>query len=476
MRELKHQHKYVIFSGIIVFIKDSIIPLFVILASVGKKIVNKHGGKYILVLLVIVFFVLIIGLAILKWKRNVYSIEGESIYIKDGIFKTHERVLHFSQVHSADISSSLVQRLFNVYKLEIDTAGGDDKSEISILLPRDEAMEIKNIVFNKHKKEDENKEQVLQEESTKKITSSLNDLFIMATLSGRILVGFFIIIAFYSKIDDVLPKEFKRRVQVYSEGVITGAKGISVIKYVVVLVFIMIVISWIISIIVTIIKYYNFTVTREEDIIKLSYGLFDKKEVTIPIRRIQSLIIIEGIIKKPLGYFSLNVETIGYGKDKGESTMICPIARRRMLNKFFEDILPEMNITYDLRKSPKKALKAYMFFRSLDEFVLMAIIAVFVPYGYYIFITGPFLVFWHYIKFNDNGLYYADNFVVMTYRSLSKKTVIINKECIQSTETLQNIFQKKKDIAKYKVAIAGDILGKSYEVEYMDINYLKDIG
>ena len=198
--------------------------------------------------------------------------------------------------------------------------------------------------------------------------------------------------------------------------------------------------------------------------------MFNKEEVTIPVNRIQSLIIVEGVIKKPLGYFSLKVQTIGYGKDKSESTMLCPIAKRKLLNKFFEDILPEMNITYDLRNSPGKALKGFLLFRLLDEVIVIGLIDIFVPYGYYIFLLIPILLFWQYLRFKDNGLYYGNDFVVMSYRKLSRKTVIIHKDCIQSFEKVQNIFQKRKAIAKYKVTIAGDSLGKSYVVRYMNEN------
>ena len=458
MRELKHPHKFIIVSQIFQSIKNSIVPLILFLISIGSKIPQKYGGNYTEILVVIIFLVIIIILAIVKWKRNFYFVESGGMYIKYGIFEMHERTVPFSQVHSADISSSMIQRLFNVYKLEIDTPGGDKNSEISIFLTKEEALRVKNIIFKANKNEDE--VEIIKEKDTKKFTSSLKDLFVMATMSTRILAGFFIITAFYSKIDDIVPKEFKRRAQVFTDNMMKGVNGISLIKYIVTVIFIILFISWIISVILTIIKYYQFTVTREEDNIKLSYGFFDKKEVTIPIKRIQSLIIVEGVIKKSLGYFSLNVETIGYGKDKGESTMICPIAKRKVLDKFFEDILPEMNITYELTKSPRKALKGFLLYRLLDDFIIMTLIAFFAPYGYYIFLLVPILVIWHYIRFIDNGLYWGDDFVVMRYRRLARETVIIQKECIQSMEKIQNIFQKKNAIVKYKVTIAGDNLGK----------------
>jgi len=472
MRELKHPHKFIIFSGLFQFIKNSIVPLIIFLLSIGSKIPKKYGGNYTEVIVIFVFFVIVTALAILKWKRNVYNVGPEGMYVKYGIFEVHERTVPFSQVHTADISSSIVQRLFNVCKLEIDTSGGDAKSEISIFLTRQEALRIKEIIFKVKRNEDQF--EIREEKNIKKLTSSLKDLFVMATFSTRILAGFFIITAFYSKIDDILPKEFKKNAQEYTDNIMKGVNGVNIIKYIITLIISILFISWVISIVLTIIKYYKFTVIREEDNIKLSYGLFNKKEVTIPVKRIQSLIIVEGVIKKSLGYFSLNVETIGYGKDKGESTMICPIAKKTVLDKFFRDILPEMNITYKLEKSPRKALKGYLLFRLVPEFIVMAIVAYFVSYGYYICLLIPILVSLYYIRFIDNGMYCSDKFIVMRYRKLSRETVIIQKDCIQSMEKIQNLFQKNKAVAKCKVTIAGDISGSSYTVKYMDEKVIKD--
>jgi len=73
--------------------------------------------------------------------------------------------------------------------------------------------------------------------------------------------------------------------------------------------------------------------------------------------------------------------------------------------------------------------------------------------------------------YRNNG----DDLVVMRCRNLSRVTVIIQRECVQSMEKKQNIFQKRKAIAKYKVTISGDIVGKSYKIGYMDERYIEDI-
>jgi putative membrane protein len=474
MSEIKHTHKFTIFSEGFRYIKNSIVPLFLFLISAASEYLKKYGGNYVAILVVAVFLLVIIGLAIVKWKKKIYCIQDEGIYIRNGIFEMHERTVPFSQVHTADISSSIVQRLFNVCKLDIDTAGGKAKeSEISILLSKQEALRVKSLIFNVNKKRAE--EEVEVGIKIKKFTTSTKDLFVMASMSSNMLAGIFIIIVFYMNIVDKIPDAVKRKAKAFSYNLIEDFNSKGMITYIVALILVALFISWSVSVIITVIKYYGFTVTREEDNIRLSYGLLNKKEVTIPVSRIQSITIVEGIIKKSFGYFSLNVETIGYGKDKGESTMLCPIAKKKVLDNFFQDILSEMDINYELVKSPRKALKGFILFRLLDDIIIMSIIAIFAPYGQFIFILLPIIAIWNYIKFIDNGIYYDDDFIVMRYRRAARETVIIQKECIQSIEKRQNVFQKRKAVAKYKVNIAGDILGESYTVGYINQNYLEDI-
>ncbi|MBU3189970.1 PH domain-containing protein [Clostridium bowmanii] len=478
MRELKNSHKFIIFSETFKFIKNIVVPFvifFILIVSIGFKVSGKYGGNYTVISVVIIAVLLVIILATVRWKKNGYYLDDDVLSIKHGVFMTHERMVPFSQVQSADISSSVIQRLFNVRKLEIDTARGEDRIEISILLSKEEALRVKSIIF-KENRNSANVE-IMEGANIKKINCSVKDLFMMSLMSSGILAGFFMIINAYFKIQDIASKEVMRKVQVFSEDAIKGINTTSMIKYRVTLIFIMLLILWMISVIATIIKYYKFTVIRNEDNIKLSYGLFDKKEVTIPVKQIQSLTLVEGVIKKSLGYFSLKVDTAGYGEvgEGGGSTVICPSGKREVINKFFQDILPEMNITYDLIKSPREALMGFLVFRLLIECVVMSLVAIYVPYGYYIFILVPILAIWHYISFIDNGLYSNKDFVILRYRNLSRKTVIIKKDCIKSIQKEQNTLQKKKAIAKYRVIIPGDGFGKLYSVGYMDENYVEDI-
>ncbi|MGK0465696.1 PH domain-containing protein [Clostridium sp.] len=468
MEQLKHSHKFMIFSIIFKFLIHMIIPFIIFVVGMGSvdlKFSQKYGGDFAVGTGVIATVVVII-LAIVKWSKNKYSLVDDVMTIEYGVFITHERIVPLSQMLSADISSSLIQRLFNVCRIEIDTARGEERSEIYFFLSKQEAVKIKNTIFRAN--ENSVEVQIIEGTPIKKFECSLRDLFVSTTMSSRILAGVFIIIEGYFKIEDLVPKVFMKRAQVFGVDTIKGVNASSTIRYKIAIIFIIMFISGMVSVIANIIKYYKFTVIRQEDNIKLSYGLFDKKEVCIPVKQIQSTTIVEGFTKKPLWYFSLKVNTIGNGENGGGSIMICPNAKVGVLNKFFQDILPEMNISYDLIKSPRKALFGFLLVRVLIYSIVISLIAMYVPYGYYVFLLLPILVIWNYVSFNDNGIYWGDHFVIMRYRKLSRKTIIINKECIKSIDKEQSYFQKKKSICKYEVTITGDNFGKSYSVGYVN--------
>lgn len=289
------------------------------------------------------------------------------------------------------------------------------------------------------KNKEENEYEFEIEERVREFTACLKDLVIMQIIPGSLLVGIFIILSFYFKMQNII-------------------------------IFTMLFISWIVYVFITIIKSYNFKVVRQGYNIKLSYGLFHKMEKIISVKTIQSLIIVEGVIKKPLGYLSIKVETMKYGKNKGEIITICPIAKSNLLDNFLKDIIPEMNIEYELRTSKGKALNGFILTRLLEGILVISLVSSFLPYGYYGFLLIPILLVWKNISFKDNGLYFGDDFVVMRFRKLGRSTVIICKDCIQSFEKEQNIFQKKNAIAKYTVTIAVGSAGKSYKVGYIGEN------
>lgn len=88
----------------------------------------------------------------------------------------------------------------------------------------------------------------------------------------------------------------------------------------------------------TILKYCSFEITKQGNELFIQRGLLERKEMTIPLHRIQALKVEENIFRQPFGLLAVSVEIAGgeAGKDqKSVSTVLFPLLRRKELRDFW---------------------------------------------------------------------------------------------------------------------------------------------
>ncbi|MFP3489650.1 PH domain-containing protein, partial [Staphylococcus sp. SIMBA_130] len=75
---------------------------------------------------------------------------------------------------------------------------------------------------------------------------------------------------------------------------------------------------WLLGIAGTMIKYGKFAITKVGDELFITRGLLEKKQITIPLKRIQAVGIAESVIRQPFGFVTVFVEVAGGALDSGE--------------------------------------------------------------------------------------------------------------------------------------------------------------
>lgn len=103
-------------------------------------------------------------------------------------------------------------------------------------------------------------------------------------------------------------------------------------------VFILILLAWLLSLFGTIIRFSGFHLRREGDSIKISRGLFEKQQLSIPLKRIQAVKVVEGLLRQPLGVVSVQVVSISNIGAKGEGKVLFPLLPRAEL---YSTIVPK---------------------------------------------------------------------------------------------------------------------------------------
>ena len=92
------------------------------------------------------------------------------------------------------------------------------------------------------------------------------------------------------------------------------------------------------------IKYFNFTVSRSPDGLRLRFGLAKTETRTVPPGRVQAIEYIEPLLWRRWGWVRLRVNIAGIGgadsNGRNDETLLIPVATREVLRNAFADFIP----------------------------------------------------------------------------------------------------------------------------------------
>lgn len=399
----------------------------------------------------------------LSWFRFTYKVENNELQIHHGIFIRKERHISKNRIQSIDLTASIIHRLFKLVKVQIDTAGSGEGAEASlsaVKLADGEKLRA-DLKMSEQKLIDE--EQPIPNEPSSTIT--FKRLFLAGSTSGSIGVILAIVLFGFSEVEQFIPNQFYDNTLQW----IIGLSIILLIGLVVIGLFIL----WIIGIAGTMIKYGNFTITKKNDELFITRGLLEKREQTIPLRRIQAVGIKESIIRQPLGFVTVFAEVAGGSMDSNEEfNILFPIMKKSEVEHFLQTYLPAyVGITEEFQHLPKQSLKYYLI-RSVTPVLLLSVglwyfFPKFILMSIVLIVASIFLGL---LRYKDAGYRLGKNRLTIVYRQLlSKTTMIIYKKRIQSFERKQHIIQKMDDLATMHIAIIGVLgLGTHYNIKDMD--------
>lgn len=66
------------------------------------------------------------------------------------------------------------------------------------------------------------------------------------------------------------------------------------------------IVAYIIGTIITMIRFYGFSVMLENEQLKIEFGLFNKKKVTVPTKRLQAVVERQSYIRRLFGYTAIH--------------------------------------------------------------------------------------------------------------------------------------------------------------------------
>jgi putative membrane protein len=406
----------------------------------------------------------------LSWQATTYEVSGDAFRLRQGIIQKNERTIPLDHVQSVDTVQGVIQRLFDVVEVRIETAGGGASEPDASLsaLDRASAEALRREIA------DSSREPVEIEEATgPTVLRHLNtrDLLIAGATSGQIGVAFSLVAVasqLFDELGNFLSEDLIRRT-------FETAAPNSIVA-VLLLVLAVGLFAWSLAIGGTILAYAGFTLSREGDFLYIRRGLLERREATIPLARIQAVRIVEGILRQPFGLAALRVESAGYGEDTGVSTTLFPLLPRKEAQGLLLDAAPEFTVVPALKPLPIRALRRYVFRTTAPVLLLAAALAFAsslafdsVSWGLLALLLVLPAAVYGWLRYRDAGWAYQGGRLVVRSRLLARTTAVAPRRRLQSRAVIRSPFQRRARLATFRAQVASG--GGGAELRVADLGF-----
>ncbi|MGG7078298.1 PH domain-containing protein [Clostridium sardiniense] len=446
------------------------------------------AGKLVFILIP-AFIILELIYTYLNWFNEYILLKEDEVRYCFGILSKTMIIIPRSNLKSMDISRGIVDKLlrYNAVKIESPSMNSEIK-EIKMYLTIDDIESLKKFAFlesNVNLEKEEKTKAICNESSNEyiKIEEKSNEiniyrkvidkktLFMYGLTSFNIVIIFIGLAKGYDILESVISKN---RISSIISSVTPEYSNELNIFYAIFGIVALIIILKIIAIAYNMIKYYNFTISKENKNIKISYGLISNKEFSFNESSVKIIKLKANVLRQLLKLYEMQVVVKGYSGNNDEKIILCPLGKEEDHIKILKDILPDWNIGLEKGEGMKRG-KFIIVLKPIINIFIISIIAYIILRNKYVFLINLFIIFtipYSILKGKNINLRIKNNKIRATNGGFFKKINILNKRDIQAVEFITTPFQKRYGLGKIKIHYYSEI-GEEINLIFME-NYLVD--
>jgi len=311
------------------------------------------------------------ALGVARWRAYRYELAGDTLTITSGVFRRQRREIPLRRVQNVDVTQGVFARLVGLAVLRVETAGGGATEAELGLVTREESERLRAELRAWRREGDgadadesagadgafedtpaaaTGDEAVgptpggvgvpagePDEETLFELT--VPGLLVMAAVRFRpgslpltllslpVLEGY--VTAYLRRL--LAPSVEAGRLVVDPATVLVGVAGLAGA----------VALAWLISVAITVTRYYGFRLTRGDEELRYERGLLGRYSGAIPTDKVQAVSVGENVLMRRFGYAALTVETAGYAPGSGDGGSVpsaVPLADRADVLELVADL------------------------------------------------------------------------------------------------------------------------------------------
>ena len=354
-------------------VRRAILPLIV-----GGASANFLGGVEMRFVLLIGLIPLVAG-SVVRYLTFRYRYEEAELVIRSGLLFRRERHVPYTRIQNLDAVRGVFHRVLGVVEVRLQTGGGQEPEATLTVLPLP-ALEALRQRVREGKREAAGEMTAAEEGTAEEAATARSheppvDRTSARAAGGRTLLhlparelllhgllqnrGMVLIAAafgiawetgLFERASDWVAGE-QSWIGPAVEGAaadVVAAGILATVAAVGALVAAFVILARVLSIAWTLVRLHDYRVVRSEEGLRATFGMLTQVAATIPLRRVQTVTIHEGLLQRWAGRVAVGVQTAGgSGGQPGNADphrhRLAPILRRERLRDFLREVIPELD-------------------------------------------------------------------------------------------------------------------------------------
>lgn len=417
-----------------------------------------------LVLLAIALLVFLMGY--LNYRNFLFYIDEDQdeFILRKGIFNKERIGIRFERIQQVNINQSFLQKLINVYEVEIETAGSA-KNEAKIrAVSKPIALAIRERLLARKISEAEKSfkpDTIMnrdQEESTPVLKIALSSLVKIA-LTSDYLKSLGLIIAFFATVYNKL-KESVFKDNDMESNFLEYLSSLNLSQYILIITGVIILVVFVFNLIRFTIVYFDFTIRKQGPSLQFSYGLLNTKNTLIQPVKVQVIRIVTNYFQRKLKLQRMFITQASSDvqQDK-KATIQLPGFNEEEGKQIIQMLLNAQPVKGYMIKPTIRRIIA-----SVNKFILVPL-AIAIVFSWVTGVWTPFLIGMPiylvvvsvliYFSYLNNRLFVHDDFIIKKSGVWDISTEIMEPFKIQAITTKQNLWHEKSNVGHVTIHTAG---------------------
>ena len=388
--------------------------------------------------------------------------ENNEFVINEGIFNKTKTAIQLEKIQQVNINQSLIQKIIGVYALEVDTAGSAKKEGSIKAISHNLALSLKaRLLDNEKKTEALNIQPDTERIEEPKPFIKIGLLTLLKIgITSNYLRSIGLLFLFYSYVQENL-RNFSETDYLDGSQFENFFETQSILRGVLIVGVVLIVIVLLVNIVRTIVKFFDFTISKQKGSLLLSYGLFNSKSTIIKPEKVQITTITRNFFQRKMDILEIKIQqaTSGDLEAKKEITEIpgCNEIEKNEILKLIFNTIPEKGVM--MKPNWRKLVFSLFLGIGIPLFIYYIIGKYIEPLAFdYAFLAVGYTIFVAVIMFfayRNNRLFVNDDYIIIQSGAWDVDNRIIEIGKIQALTTSQLFWHKSPDIGSLTIHTAG---------------------